>query len=431
MEKVWQSCHSEVSLKIPTGNRIVHDLVIRMRMDLKGQNIVIFSLFRFDAEIESTSFALARQLALENQVFYFDNPYTFNDLVRRRKSEGFRKRWGKFGIFSDKPIAQPTNRVKVFILPVLLSIHFLPEGRLYRFLLSINEFFIRRKIRYVLKKRGITDFVFINSFNFHYPGVSKKLYPRLTVYHCLDPIIGDFDCRHGLVSEQELVEHADLVICSSKQLFENKKKVNPNTHFVPNAADVDHSQKALDPALSLSPLLSDIPGPIIGYLGSIDHRMDFGLLEYIARQHPDKNFVLIGPVFATLSQGIISSPNIYFPGKIKYDDLPSVLKGFSVCIIPFKKDEQSATVFPLKLFEYLGAGKPVVLSDFNPDLQDFTAGSVTICATPSDFSQAIGQALTTDSETLQRERVRIASLNTWQHRAEAIATLLVNAKPAL
>ena len=401
-----------------------------MRMDLKGQNIVIFSLFRFDAEIESTSFALARQLAQNNQVYYFDNPYTFKDLIRRRKTEAFRKRWGKFGLFSDEPIVLPANLVHVFILPVLLSIHFLPEGRLYRLLLGLNEFFIRRKIRYVLKKRGVTDFIYINSFNFHYPGVAQHLHPRLTVYHCLDPIIGEFDRRHGLVSEQALVRQADLVICSSKQLFEEKKPINPNTHFIPNAADVDHSQKALDPTLLVSPLLAGIKTPIVGYLGSIDHRMDFPLVEYLAQQHPDKSFVLIGPLFATLPRAIQTAPNIHFPGKIKYDDLPSVLKGFSVCIIPFKKDAQSATVFPLKLFEYLGAGKPVVLSNFNPDLGDFTAGSAAICAAPPVFSEAIEEALATDSEAQQAERVRIASCNTWQHRAEAVATLLAAQKPA-
>lgn len=396
-------------------------------MNLKGQNIVFFSLFRFDAEIESTSFALARQLALDNQVYYFDNPYTFKDLLKRRKTAEYRKRKGRFGLFADEPIVLPGNPVRIFILPVLLSIHFLPEGRLYRFFLRINEYFIRQKIRYVLKKRGITDFIYINSFNFHYPDVSKRLSPRLTVYQCLDPILGDFDRRHGLVSERDLVLHADLVICSSQQLFEEKRVFNPHTYFVPNAADVAHSRKALDPDLPLSPLLTGIPAPIIGYLGSIDHRMDLPLLEYAATRHPNKSFVLVGPVFSALSAAIRRAPNIHFPGQIRYADLPSLLKGFAVCIIPFKKDEQSATVFPLKLFEYLGAGKPVVISDFNPDLRAFTSDSVAICTGPAAFSEAIGTALATDSEVRREERIRIASRNTWQHRAQALGTLLAAA----
>jgi teichuronic acid biosynthesis glycosyltransferase TuaH len=396
-------------------------------MELTGQNIVFFSLFRFDAEIESTSFALARQLALHNQVFYFDNPYTINDLIRKRKTDAFRKRWGRFGLSSDQSIVQPGNPMEIFILPVLLSLHFLPEGRLYRFMLGVNEFFIRWKIRNILKKRGISDFIFINSFNFHYPGVAAKLRPRLTVYQCLDPIIGLFDQRHGLVSESKLVNDSDLIVCSSQQLYHEKKARNPATYFVPNAADINHSRQATNPSLHLSPLLAGIPEPIIGYLGSVDHRMDFALLAFLAAQHADKNFVLIGPVFATLSASLRNTPNIHFPGKIHYADLPSVLKGFSVCMIPFVKDEHSATVFPLKLFEYLGAGKPVVISDFNPDLRDFTRDSVAICATPTAFSEAIQEALTTDSEQLRAERIQIASRNTWQHRAEALGSLLATA----
>ena len=396
-------------------------------MNLKGQNIVIFSLFRFDAEIESTSFTLAKQLAVDNQVYYFDNPFTINDLIRRRKSDVYKKRRGLFGILSDKSISIPGSSVEIFIPPVVPSIHFLPEGRLYRHCLKISESLIRQKIRHVLAKRQVTDLIFINSFNFHYPGVAAGLAARLRVYHCLDPIIGAFDGRHGLLSERELVEGSDLVICSSKQLFTEKRAVNPNTHFVPNAADPKHSQKALDPNLPVSSLLVGVAAPIVGYLGSIDHRMDFSLLAYLAQKHPDKSFVLVGPRFVPLPEVVKKANNVYFPGKVGYPDMPRVLKGFDVCIIPFVKDDHSATVFPLKLFEYLGTGKPVVISDFNPDLRDFTFDSVAICRNPAAFSEALTDALEKDSEALRKARRDIAARNTWQHRAKAIADLLAGA----
>ena len=101
-------------------------------MDLQGKDIVIFSLFRFDAEIESTSFILARQLALKNRVYYFDNPYTLNDLRNPEHSHALRQRRGKFGLHADKPLSFPGSSIEIFTLPVLLPIRFLPEGELYR-----------------------------------------------------------------------------------------------------------------------------------------------------------------------------------------------------------------------------------------------------------------------------------------------------------
>ncbi len=396
-------------------------------MDLYGQNILILSLFRYDADIESTSMAIARELAKANKVYYIDNPYTVNDIIKKRKTECFKKRRGFFSIFSDKSIEVLENDLEVFIPPILLSLNFLPEGPLYRFLLRINEWLMRAKIRHILKKREVKDFIFINSFNFHYPGLSKTLAPRLQVYHCLDPVFGSFDGRHGVPSENQLVHESDLVICSSRQLYQEKLQLNPRTFFVPNGADLEHSRQAQNPKQPVSPLLAGFKQPIIGYVGSIDHRMDFGLLERVALHHSDKNFVFVGPVNCTLPDAIVRTPNIYFPGKIPYSELPAVLKGFDVAIIPFKKDERSATVFPLKLFEYLGAGKPVILSDFNPDLKEFTKNSVVIAPDSETFAEAIQEALCTNTPALKRERTRVASQNTWKLRGESVANLLKEA----
>jgi glycosyltransferase involved in cell wall biosynthesis len=107
--------------------------------------------------------------------------------------------------------------------------------------------------------------------------------------------------------------------------------------------------------------------------------------------------------------------------------MPSVLKCFDVAIIPFRKYQDSATVFPMKLFEYLGAGKPVVATDFNPDLKNFTGDLVTYCSTAQQFSTAIDEALQGDNELLQQERIKLAGQHTWESRAAAIEDLIATA----
>ena len=98
-------------------------------MDLKGENILIFSLFRFDAEIESTSLAIARELAKANKVYYVDNPYTLNDVIKRINTDSFRKRRGFFNLFSDRTISFPDSTLEIVIPPILFSTNFLPEGK--------------------------------------------------------------------------------------------------------------------------------------------------------------------------------------------------------------------------------------------------------------------------------------------------------------
>ncbi|GAA4443723.1 hypothetical protein GCM10023091_32770 [Ravibacter arvi] len=393
-------------------------------MNLWGQNIVVFSLFRFDADIESTAYTVASKLAEHNRVFYVDNPYTLRDWWVNKNSMSFKKRRRFFSLFSREVIDTGNPNFKVVIPPLVLSLHFLPEGFLYRLLLGLNEFLIRFRIRRILRRFGVTDYIFINAFNFHYPTVARKLSPSLRVYYCLDPVAGNFDGKHGIKSEAMLVGDADLVICSSKNLYAHKLEMNPNSYLVPNAADIFHSGKATRPETAVSEALVGIPRPVIGYFGSIEHRFDFELVYKVASARPEWSFVLAGPVFAEDLAGLDKLKNVHFTGRIPYAGMPAVIKGFDVAVIPFRKDEGSAAVFPLKLFEYLGAGKPVVATDFNPDLAEYTEDMVAYCKDAASFEAAISREMETDSPERVAERTRLAAQHTWDRRVETISSLL-------
>jgi teichuronic acid biosynthesis glycosyltransferase TuaH len=395
------------------------------RLKLKGHQIIIFGLPRFDSKIESTNYTTAKLLARENTVYYVENPFTVRDYFTLRNLPEYRVRKKYFSPTGTALIDTDIPNLKIIIPPILLSINFLPENILFRAALHWNEFFIRRKLKAIIRTHGIENFIYINSFNFHYPGLIEGLNPLLTIYHCLDPMVLPFNRKHGVTSEKILVKNSDLVICSSRQLYNEKKKENPNAYFVANAADISHSSKALDPDLTLSPVIANIKKPVIGYFGAIERRMDYDLLESVIRANPDKNFVFVGPVSPEfVPEWFNTAPNVIFTGPVAYDDMPAVIKGFDVALIPFKKDDVSSSIFPLKLFEYLGAGKPVVAVDFNPDLKEFTGNAVVFCSDSETFSHAIHHALATDSDQLREERIRIASENTWESRVDAMADII-------
>ena len=317
------------------------------------------------------------------------------------------------------------SNLKIVVVPPLLSIHFLPEGKLYRRLLALNERKITNRLNTIIKKYSLKKIIYINSFVFHYPNLAEHFNPTLRIYHCVDPVFNSYDAKHGLISEKIVMEKSDLIICTSQQLYREKLLAHPNAYFVPNAADIQHSIKATDSHLPIHDSLKNIPKPIVGYFGNIEQRIDFDLMRDVADKNKNISFVFAGPVEKhSIPNFFHEIPNIYFTGRIPYDQMPQVLKGFDVAIIPFKLKKENKTIFPLKLFEYLGAAKPVVATNFNPDLLNFTNGLVAYFDQPDEFSSAINEALLNDSFELQKKRVELARQHTWEERASDIEALI-------
>ena len=396
-------------------------------MRLKGKVILILGIAKFDGLFESTSYTMAKYLAQENDVYYIDYPYTWKDYFLNR-SDGFYTREKYFNKKSVGIIDTDITTLKVVIVPPLLSINFINEGKFYRFALGINENIIVNRIKQVIDKFNIAEYIYINSSNFHYPNVGRRINPKLAVYHCVDPIIGGYDSNHGRISEDQIIKQSDLIICTSKQLYKEKAAQNPESHFIPNAANLEFSSMAMNPDVIVNTRLERIPNPIIGYFGNIERRINFDLLHQVAKLNPDKSFVFAGPVTESFVPPAFKElSNVYFIGRIPYAEMPSVLKGFDICMIPFKKDEVSNTIFPLKLFEYLGAGKSVIATDFNLDLKDFTRDTVAYCSTAEEFDAEIKLILKEDNIEKLNARLQVASENTWDVRLNQFSVLLNDA----
>lgn len=382
--------------------------------------VVILGALEYNSHIQSTSVNTAKYLSEQTRVFYIENPLTYKDVIRRAAN-------GRGNLSRRNSFIELHPNLIVATPPSMLSINFLPEGRIYRSLLQVNERRLARFIRKTLTHFGIKEFIFINSFNFHYPGTGGLLRPSLNIYQCVDPLIIPFDIRHGVISERQLCLDCDLIFCTSKALYEEKKQLNPHTHFIPNAADVNHFIQAMSPHTPAYPGIRTEDGmPVIGYIGAIERRIDYDLLRVLIETNPNKKFVFAGPVSRThVPDWFFEAANLELLGAIDYQDLPSLIKAFDICLIPFKTDDVSRTIFPLKLFEFLGSGKPIIATDFNPDLKDYTGQCVYYSHDARDITARIEAILSTNSNDVTGQ-LQIAKSNTWEARIAQIMTIIRN-----
>lgn len=150
-----------------------------------------------------------------------------------------------------------------------------------------------------------------------------------------------------------MVKRADVLTCSNRLLVDRVPR--PDTLLVENGVDLDRFRPDGEVA-------SDFPRerPVIGYHGAVASWFDLDLLANLVALLPDFEFVVVGPIEAGLSDRLPSAPNLFWLGSRSSDAIDRYVRGFDVGIIPFVVDEMTEAVTPLKLFEYLASGKPVV-----------------------------------------------------------------------
>ena len=265
--------------------------------------------------------------------------------------------------------------------------------------------------------------------------VLGKLDESLSLYDCVDNYaatpyyarsIGR--TRRFQTLELELLRRVDVVATTSKTLWEEKQAFNPNTFLIPNVGDAEHFRKASLPETDVADDIAHIPHPLIGFVGAInEHKVDFELLSRIALAQPDWHIVLIGPIGGWGSKTDVSSlqalPNIHLLGPRPYQVLPNYIKAFDVCVIPYVINEYTKDVFPLKFFEFLASGKPIVTTAL-PSLICYHH-IVRVAHTHEEFVQCLKLNLR-DTETDAEERMAIASQHTWSHRADQLLLSVQN-----
>ena len=262
------------------------------------------------------------------------------------------------------------------------------------------------------------------------PGAAKARRPCLTVYHCVD----EHSAFPGFVSpeivkmyDDRLTERAGVVITTSENLRRSRQALNPQTYTVLNAADVEIFNRALDPELPLPDDLASIPAPRLGVVGLHDSRLDLDAIEAISQADPSWHVVLIGPIKPGQvdEQRLRRLPNVHLLGEKPRPQLPAYLKGMAAALIPYRANELTRNIFPLKLFEYLAAGVPVVAGGL-PELAGFS-DVIGVAGSAGEYPALVREQIEGDSGEKRAARVDLAGRNTWDHRVEQISTYVEEA----
>ncbi|HEX5852797.1 MAG TPA: glycosyltransferase, partial [Solirubrobacteraceae bacterium] len=173
----------------------------------------------------------------------------------------------------------------------------------------------------------------------------------------------------------------------------------------------------------LDPAIAALPAPRIVFTGAISAvKLDIALLVELARMRPSWSFALVGPVGLgdphTDVSALRAEHNIHLLGGRAYEQLPSVLRGADAGLIPYARNELTASIFPMKVYEYLAAGLPVIATPL-PALAGIA--NVASAADAAGIAELLDRALAEDSAERRAERSRAAASSSWERRLEEIA----------
>jgi glycosyltransferase involved in cell wall biosynthesis len=353
----------------------------------------------------------ARLASRGNKVLYFQNPIFLHPTIIVKRST-------KNTISKKIEVTENLHVTNLFLLPFLGKLRVISE--------KLGLLLFKLQLRRCGFKPDVAIFY---SYTYVFLLETLKSMNVKIIYDCIDDFssFSDVsDISKVLEEEKTLITESSFVVATSKPLLKKISKINPKCLYVPNAADFNHIHEAVKVG-EIPREIKNLNHPIIGFIGAVRDWIDVDLICKLADLHPGYSFLLIGPVNFGLEK-LEKHSNIKLVGAKSYRVLPRYLACMDVCLIPFKINKLTLASNPIKLYEYLAAGKPVV-STALPEVCENASGLVYIARDEEDFirkvEEAVKEAESPNKELIMR-RINFAKENSWEKRIETIEKLLKN-----
>ena len=383
-------------------------------MTLDGRDIVCLGFGEWDAELWTNQQHLMSRLARRNRVLFLESLGLRQPRLAGRDLRRMARR-------VERAASGPRAVDGLHVLsPLVIPIHGRPRVR------TVNARLLRAQVGRAAHSLGF-ERPLLWSYVPQADWLVETLQPSASVYHCVDDIAAQKGVAAAAFREAEahFAARADLVLASAPALAERMRTLNERVFYAPNVADTDLFATALEVGPT-DPAMAALPGPRVVFTGAVvATKLDLDLLEGVARAQPRWSIALVGPVGAGDPRTDISAlerlPNVHLLGPRTYLELPAVLRGADAALVPYAINDLTRSVFPMKVYEYLAAGLPVVTTPL-PALAETTG--VAVAADAQATVAAVERALAEDGPAARRARSAAVRENSWDARLEEIDSYL-------
>lgn len=347
------------------------------------------------------------------EVLYFDPPITLIAPLKDKNARPKLKAWKEPGV-------RPQENITVYALPPVL-----PFFNKFRFINRLNQ---KRIARFVSKKCREHGFEAPVLWTYSPTSADSVDHIRRSalVYDCVD--------RHsaygGLMNPQlvddmelDLAKKADMVFATAKPLCTRLQDANSKAMFIPNGANFERFYAASQP----QPKPEDFPagdGPVFCFVGALQQCIEYGFIEYAAKARPNWRFVFLGRQVAGVNLSALQAlPNCHFLGLRPNEQLPQYIAQCDACLNLFDQSDLSRDVSPLKFFEYLATGKPIVSTPQPEQILQF-ADDIHIAASKEEFLAACEASLKDTAPERIAARIELGRQSSWDHRVAQMEAIL-------